>query len=265
MNSRVLSVKFSDEASHFSKHYHDCHEMFYVTSGKARITVGNSEYSVKGGYIIIISRYERHSVTVESDDYKRYTLRLSPEMYGENAEDYMLYSVLTNRPKSFVHAVDVSWCSEIFDGLFEGLKEEYDGNFSYGSDMLDMYLKQILVNLYRKEPELFSEPDNQSLTVAGDIQRRFQKNCHEKYTLEMLSKQYNISTFHLSHLFKKVTGYSVMNYLLSCRIANAKKLLAKTDLDISEICHRCGFSDSANFSRKFREETGMTPSAFRKK
>ena len=264
MNSLVLSVKFSDASAHFSKHYHDCHEMFYVTSGKAKISVGNAEYSVGKGTLIIISRYEKHSVTVESDDYKRYTVRISPELFNENTRDYMLYSVLTNRPESFTHAVKVCEMHGVFEELFSKLKEEYDKSDSYGNDMLDMYLKQILVHLFRHSPEMFSNPDNQSLSIVGELQSRFQKNCKEKYTLESLSKEYNISTFYLSHLFKRVTGYSVMNYLLSCRIANAKKLLANTDMDIGEICHRCGFSDSSNFSRMFKNETGFTPTAFRK-
>ena len=264
MKSTVLSVKYSDGTSHFSRHYHDCHEIFYVTGGKATVTVNSKTYPVHSGMLVIISRYEKHSVTVESHDYTRYTLRLAPDYYGENNEDYALYSLLTNRPESFVHAIDVSYCKEEFDGLFGKIKHEYDKKTDYCSQMLDMLLKEILIMLYRKEPSLFSHSDEHTVTIVGKIQRQFQQKCNEKYTLEDLSAQYNISVYYLSHLFKKVTGYSVMNYLLSCRIANAKKLLANTDMDIGEICHRCGFSDSSNFSRMFKNETGFTPTAFRK-
>ncbi len=263
MKSTVLSVKYSDGTSHFSRHYHDCHELFYVTGGKASITVNAKTYSVRSGMLVIISRYEKHSVTVESGDYTRYTLRLAPDYYGEKNEDYVLYSVLTNRPESFVHAVDVSDCKQEFDGLFYKIKQEYDKNGDYSTLMLDMLLKEILIKLYRKEPLLFSRSDEHTATIVGKIQRQFQQNCKEKYTLEDLSAQYNISVYYLSHLFKKVTGYSVMNYLLSCRIANAKKLLAKTDMDISTVSQECGFSDSSNFSRMFKNETGFTPTAFR--
>jgi len=264
MKSLVLSAKFSDATSHFSKHYHDCHEMFFVTSGRARITVGTKEYFVKSGTLIIISRYEKHSVTIESPDYKRYTLRLAVDFNSENDGDYTLYSVLTNRPQSFTHAIDVCDMQKKFEALFSRILYEFESDDRYRENMLDMLLKEILIELYRKEPEIFAHPDNQFSRIVHDIQNRFQKSCNEKYTLQQLSLEYSISTFYLSHLFKKVTGYAVMNYLLSCRIANAKRLLKKTDMDVGSIALECGFSDSSNFTRKFREETGVTPSQFRK-
>ena len=73
-----------------------------------------------------------------------------------------------------------------------------------------------------------------------------------------------MSASHLSHIFKSVAGVSTMAYLKACRIAAAKRYLAQTELPVGEIVERCGFSDSSNFSRTFREQTGMSPSEFRR-
>ena len=81
--------------------------------------------------------------------------------------------------------------------------------------------------------------------------------------IKELAKKYNLSISSLSHQFKKITGMSVMNYLLSCRIAGAKNLLAKTDLSIGEITELCGFSDNSNFSRTFKKLNGISPTRFR--
>ena len=56
-----------------------------------------------------------------------------------------------------------------------------------------------------------------------------------------------------------------MGYLQSCRMVAAKKYLAGTSKSIGEIVEICGFSDSSNFSRSFKEQVGCTPSEFRKK
>lgn len=56
-----------------------------------------------------------------------------------------------------------------------------------------------------------------------------------------------------------------MEYLKSCRMANAKQMLAETECSMGEIVERCGFSDGSNFSREFRKLTDMSPSDFRKK
>ncbi len=56
-----------------------------------------------------------------------------------------------------------------------------------------------------------------------------------------------------------------MEYLKSCRMANAKQMLAETDYSIGEIVEKCGFSDNSNFSRTFKNLTDLSPSDFRKK
>ena len=98
-----------------------------------------------------------------------------------------------------------------------------------------------------------------------EIQRQFENDIVRAYSLIELADEYHISKYYLSHIFKTVTGYSVMDYLKVLRIAKAKALIAKTTMSISEIVETCGFSDSSNFSRDFKSNTGLSPSDFRKK
>jgi len=83
-------------------------------------------------------------------------------------------------------------------------------------------------------------------------------------SLGELAEECHMSISYLSHLFKETTGMSVMEYLNACRMLAAKKYLATTDLPIGEIVTMCGFSDDSNFSRNFKQKTGMTPSEFRR-
>ena len=68
----------------------------------------------------------------------------------------------------------------------------------------------------------------------------------------------------MAHIFKDITGYAIMDYLKSLRMARAKNMLLKTELGITEIVKNCGFSDSSNFSREFKIATNLTPGEFRK-
>ena len=95
------------------------------------------------------------------------------------------------------------------------------------------------------------------------IQKSFEQDCSRLYTLEELARQYSISPSSLSHQFKKLTGASVMGYLLSCRMASAKHYLTATNAGIAEIVEKCGFSDSSNFSRTFKKRNGISPTEFR--
>jgi two-component system response regulator YesN len=54
-----------------------------------------------------------------------------------------------------------------------------------------------------------------------------------------------------------------MSYLLRYRLSLAKILLAETGRHVTAIAHEVGFSDHAYFSRAFRREVGVSPTAFR--
>jgi transcriptional regulator GlxA family with amidase domain len=63
--------------------------------------------------------------------------------------------------------------------------------------------------------------------------------------------------------FRRHTGSAPAAYRDAARIAAAQTLLAGTDLDITAIASRTGFSDRFGFSKRFRTATGEPPAAFR--
>ncbi|MEQ1569992.1 MAG: helix-turn-helix transcriptional regulator [Myxococcota bacterium] len=58
-------------------------------------------------------------------------------------------------------------------------------------------------------------------------------------------------------------GTSIQEVLARARVAGAQRLLRETDLSITEIGSMTGFSDTAHFSRRFRDAVGQPPSAWR--
>ena len=74
-----------------------------------------------------------------------------------------------------------------------------------------------------------------------------------------------IDTYYFIHLFKEITGFSPLSYATDLAMRKAGKLIAETNMDITEISSSLGFSDPCYFSRKFRKFHGLTPSEFRKR
>lgn len=69
---------------------------------------------------------------------------------------------------------------------------------------------------------------------------------------------------YLSKLFKEKTDKNFSDFVLETRIGEAKMLLEKTSLRISEIAERLQFSDITYFSSAFKRLTGKTASEYRK-
>ncbi|WP_418301745.1 AraC family transcriptional regulator [Lysinibacillus fusiformis] len=97
-----------------------------------------------------------------------------------------------------------------------------------------------------------------------DIRDYIAKNHHQPLTIEHLAIISGLSSSYFGEAFKRAFGQSATDYLTELRIGHAKQLLRDTDLLLREIARKVGYSDEFYFSRKFKKEVGVSPSAFSK-
>ena len=90
------------------------------------------------------------------------------------------------------------------------------------------------------------------------------KDPAENWSLDSLAARLHVSKYYLCHFFKCETGISVMQYVLACRLATAKRMLCESKLSIAEICARSGFGNVTSFTQTLREECGLTPKQYQK-
>ena len=263
MDTFITSAVYSDNPITMLNHDHDCHQLIYIANGSADFIVGKKEYHATPGNIAIFSRLEQHSVVRSSYDYKRYVIQIRAFTSTEIAHQYKLYSLLFNRPDGFSNILNLNECHKEIQTIFGLLVKEANGTSAMRDDMLNLLLQELLIRIYRQEPLAFSSQHEDRFDIVSRIQSQFESEYHNVFTLSQLASDYGLSTSYLSHIFKEISGTSIMGYLQSCRITAAKKYLADTTLTINEIVERCGFSDCSNFSRAFKKTVGCSPSQFR--
>lgn len=259
MPAIVQTVYHSTETLSKHSHFHDCHQIIFIIKGKAVFCVNGKTLQAAAGDIAIFSRYENHSVLGCSDEYERFVLHIDPNVANQKSA---VYSLLTDRPTDFCNIIHVSRHMDEIADIFKRLLFEHNNPSKLANEMKQLLIKQLLITIYRCTSIYL---DNTYDDVVAGIKRQFENEYHKRITLAMLAKEHNLSISSLSHRFRAATGVSVMDYLQSCRIANAKQMLAETDCSIGEIVEKCGFSDNSNFSRTFKSLNGMSPTDFRKK
>ena len=79
-----------------------------------------------------------------------------------------------------------------------------------------------------------------------------------------LCRKFFISESQLRRNIQRATRLAPSEYILTLRLNRAKNELSYTDRSVKEIAARCGFASPYYFSRCFKEETGMSPLAYRK-
>ena len=81
--------------------------------------------------------------------------------------------------------------------------------------------------------------------------------------LSTAAAELNYTIPYISAVFKAEFGINFKEYLLKCRINNAKKLLRTTDMSVSEVGSAVGYSDIKFFRKLFKKHTNMTPRQYK--
>lgn len=99
--------------------------------------------------------------------------------------------------------------------------------------------------------------------VIREAQDLMQQHPAEPHTLLRLAQSSGLSARSFGRRFRKATGETPMHYLLKLRVREAKALLQHSDLSLSEIAWRSGFSSPSRFSQAFRAIADMSPRDYR--
>ena len=129
-------------------------------------------------------------------------------------------------------------------------------------------IEQVVVHLLRHYSQM-RRSDELELSRVGLIDRRIrravefmQAQLDQDLPLKEIAAASYLSPFHFARLFKKLTGTSPHTYLARLRSAQAKSLLAETDLSVTEISSRVGYASPSHFTKAFRQTTGLAPHQF---
>ena len=106
---------------------------------------------------------------------------------------------------------------------------------------------------------------SQHRRVVQRIQERIASDLAESMPLSVLSVDAGFSRFHLSRLFRSVTGFSVHQYRKTLRLREAASRLRQGEEDLTALALALGFSDHSHFTNAFRKEFGTSPASFRKR
>ncbi|KQL56987.1 MULTISPECIES: Ada metal-binding domain-containing protein [Bacillaceae] len=99
--------------------------------------------------------------------------------------------------------------------------------------------------------------------ISNQTKLYIETHFKEKYSLKNMSDTLKKNPHYIQRCFKEINGITPLNYLHKLRVNEAKQLLSQNYLSIIEIALEVGYNDSTQFSVRFKEHTGVTPTMFR--
>ncbi|MGE6378399.1 AraC family transcriptional regulator [Peribacillus muralis] len=270
------------EARPFNFHSHHEYEIYFFHSGDCRYLINNRIYDLQPGDIILLDGMTLHKPNPQpGSTYIRSMIHFSPIWLQE-------LLVILGTPNLLDPFQKLNNCllrtgyDEAGICVDEGIKRistlianqaaelQQKGEKSDTSEAeIKLGLAQLLVKIYKmshKELARHSNKRTEKEHHAEGIASWINDHYTEKVSLDRLAHEMNLSKYYASHVFKEVTGFTVMEYVMGCRFNQVKYLLEmEPEQTLGDVSRETGFESIAHFSRFFKEKAGITPSQYRKK
>ena len=250
-------------------HWHEELEFLYIRKGNVQFQVDDRNYNAKEGDFLFLLPNQLHAMQAEVGSEVAFeAIDFLPEFLYCYQNDILQQKYFTP-----IFSGEIL-LREFYSGEEAGQREAYALLEETGSIFRQKepgYELRIKGKVYEIFSWLFThgaekgqnrvKDDNVERT--RDILKYLQKNYEHSVTLEELSRQFQISTGHMCRLFKKITGYSIVEYLNHYRVRVSAELLRESGLNVGEIAGQVGFNNISYYNKLFHQDMHQTPTQYR--
>lgn len=239
-------------------HYHMMHELMWFRKSSGNYTIGNEKFTLENNMLVFVPALMIHEMCIPAQQqHIRYLLQFEKEWLEEYdlASDTLPCGAVAVLSESDAERLEMlfNWCRDFND---------------FSDNLFRALIKNILLHSFNKLKTSVHITERNSNAYVGDLitlLKTIDKSENYEITTEAAAAACNWSKSWFSKTFKSTFGISFKKFMLLRKLNIAINLLANTELRISDISQRAGFTDSAYFCLKFRGMMNDTPLSFREK
>lgn len=250
-----------------SMHRHDYYEIYFFLEGNLSYQIGKNRYPLQYGDVCLIPPgvFHRPHFVDGTQAYRRIVLWISPEYLRRLAtlQPEILYCYEYSDKINCHHfSCDFSSAQILFGKLIE-IIEEHQRLSAFHQPMLDCCITSMLLSVNRIVYQREQPAVNIRQTfLFSNLCDYINSHLEEDLSLDKLAREFYVSKYHISHVFKEHMGLSVHQYLIKKRL-DASKNAILSGMALHEVASAYGFQDYTNFFRAFKREFGMSPKEFK--
>jgi AraC-like DNA-binding protein len=257
----------------FDGESHDFWEFIYIDSGKMLITAGEEQYILKSGELAFHKPGEFHAVSA----------------YEQIPANFIVASFVCDSPgmKYFEHRI-LSLNSKERGYLYDAVRcwqqsvvsRQTPYNLSLApmplkdvpfgqAQMVQLYLELLLINLVQQNVgvKISRRVETYAMQVmykqlTDNVIKYLEDHICESVSLEQIANDLGYSVPQMKKLFRMQMNCGIIDYFIELKMDEAKRLMQKSDMNITQIAHYLGYQDASYFSRLFKSRYGVTPSEY---
>jgi AraC-like DNA-binding protein len=246
---------YPEAAGHrMSRQRHDDNLLLYCVSGRGKLRTDEWRGPVTAGQVLILPQGLAH------------------EYEASNKEPWTLYWVHFQGASTRIFCQYVGYRAgrPVLDA---GVSPTLISGFTQLMDVRRTgYSDRAFINAANQLRFLLTQMATEIRTTQAHVQHNFDLHQLQAYMLERIDQSIsleslaalaNMSKYHFSGKYKKLTGYSPIKHFINMKMEHACHRLDSSELSIKAIAAELGYEDQLYFSRQFSKTIGQSPRAYR--
>ena len=239
-------------------HFHEEeYEISYIVQGCGLLNLPGHLLPIEKGSITIVPAQVAHCYLDKEDTDSKlgyYTLRFR----ADGTETQLLSDLIRLDTCTAVDPELTDLCTQLFQKISQRLtaKEGRTDPFIQTIGLTILHLTLESLQSYGRIMEL-SCP-----SYANDILKYLQTHIREKVTMENVAQEFNLSQSHIYRVFRQTYHISPINYLIYCKMREARILILKHHMSTEEIARQLAYSNVYHFVHTFQNFFGCTPNQY---
>lgn len=262
-----FKVEIAKQARHAmpEMHYHDFYEIYIQDQGTRDHIVSNTFYKLNPCDVMLLKPNILHQ-SISLDSHTRTVIYftdkfLSQYFVPETIQKFLSifkYNCLSLSTENYYKAANV---------IREMSKENYhEPDNSIFIKLAELFM--ILLRNTKQNPPAYIESSVINTQNAdSDSISPLISYVHENFltlnNIDEIASTFYITPSHLCRTFKKLTSYTIIQYINILKIQRACRLLNETKKSITEIALDCGFNSTMYFCKTFKSILNITPTQYR--
>lgn len=232
-------------------------EISYICEGSGRFSVDDVSLEMRKGDVHICFRDERHRIVASDSDPLRYYY------FSVNVKEPAKYSAVYRQIREKYHdpAGRVLHLPHLLPHLTD-MMSEMSNYTDYSAEMLESYILQILVLIYRDNVSnahlYYLSPADLRQSMISNVVRYIDANCATITYLTDVAEHFHYDYSYISKLFKSQLKVSMHTYLQNAKLNKARMLLME-NMSVTDVASALNYSSIHNFSRAYKNKFGNSP------
>lgn len=246
----------------FSYHYHDFYKVLIFISGNVSYHIEGKSYSLKDYDIVLVNPSEIHKPVIhDNSPYERIIIYLSPDFFNSYKEKGFDLSYCFNNVKE--NKSNIIRFKSKANKLYNEILDLCDC-FNNNDSLNELYKKvifvkfMILLNNSFTHNFMYIATESTSNKKILEVLSYINDNLTSNINIDTISSRFYLNKSYLMHLFKKETGYTLIQYINEKRLFKAKNLILN-GCSLTDACFNSGFNNYSTFFRAFKNKFNVSP------